>query len=1339
MKTLTKKIRSYKTNQKPFFRPRLEPLEIRVLLAGDDYFSQAQNGDPVTGDLEWVNGILNDTHTTFFEGMSTLQRLYIENITGSNHILELEHNAVSQGVHAYDFLTSWDQALAATGSIAPGAYPSPISDALACKPGSSAPSTFEDNCLAARGGIHIEDVSIMGSMGTLLGDDIDARIAAYEGFFGDRTVRIYGDAPITNAEMTFVAYNPQNEAQYTLEWTSDSSFVVIEFGAHIAQGQDFLLTGVGYGPDRGAGSISGGNYHVQLISFDDASTGSQDNQLQAGAVAAPPDFTIDKTGDDLSKVGDDVTYSFTITHTGEQGSADLELVSISDDKLGTLAAGPGQDDEVPAECDVLSPGESCTFDIPFTIPDDATDPFVNEVTAVYAISGLTTISFTRTDTHSTNLFQPDYEVIKTGPDLSKAGDEVTYTYTINNKSSDDSPNLELVSIVDDKVGNLATAASAAGCSSLAWNASCTFDVDFTIPADTTEDPYVNKVSVVMSPVGFPNQLPRMATHSVNLFQPGFRVDKTGDPLSKYDPNAPDPVNYTITVTNTSSADSPDLVNPSIIDDVLGDLLDPTNPFVTSSNADGVLSVGEVWTINATRNTQATDSDPHINTVTASLGVDGFPNVLAPDADSDLTHSVDLFRPGLAVEKTIFAGPIEPVVGDTLTFEIKFINLTDGDLTTPEIDGVAPDLKLASVLDEVKTVPDGIVIADLSAEVLAAMQANALDELSLGESGSIFVDYTLTTFGDQENVVDVLYHPCKTIGQPDSCDELFPNEVPGRGSVPFIVAQPVEEGRMTGGGSIFLPADAVPDDEGLPVRHGFQLHCGTGGGPIEDVNNRIELNWGKPNSHFHLYHLTSVRCLDTGIVQAPPEAPIDTMEGTGVGRFSGRLNGGDRLNNVAATLEFLLTDGGPDKGEPGLHDTAKFVITADTDGNGTPDTVVLDTNGPQLLQSNGHSNGNHQSHNEIPPLQEPDAESMLQEINRTLDRLDSTNLSESKIESLTTTLLEQFDQLEAILNGSTLTAEMAGGRHAEPLTSGELQAVLQEAIAHWRAEGVNTELFDQLDVRVSNLPGNLLGLASERTIWMDQDAAGHGWSVDVATPGSMDLHAAVTHELGHVLGFEHSDSGTMAPTLQAEVGVHPITDTSTAVGQSGSVSLDAGRSLFPSGETPSPQIVRADDHARFDHGWHSVAIRHTNTTNHLGSSFHVIPQSGFQSPYLLRPETETSHASVLDHLFANDEQAAVVRGGVAWNADVSNRVAAAMSGSVEVIDRTHREILKQPIQRIDRTFSIAEESTDVELPSGVEKAINAIAAVACTAYFLGVDRQEESMRDNERKRFRVSHT
>ena len=78
--------------------------------------------------------------------------------------------------------------------------------------------------------------------------------------------------------------------------------------------------------------------------------------------------------------------------------------------------------------------------------------------------------------------------------------------------------------------------------------------DFEIPADAA-DPFPNEATATCSPQGFPNVLVKKASHNVELFQPSITLTKEGDALSKIG----DKVDYTITLANTSSADTPDLV------------------------------------------------------------------------------------------------------------------------------------------------------------------------------------------------------------------------------------------------------------------------------------------------------------------------------------------------------------------------------------------------------------------------------------------------------------------------------------------------------------------------------------------------------------------------------------------------------------------------------------------------------------------------------------------------------------------------------------------------------------------------------------------------------------
>lgn len=145
------------------------------------------------------------------------------------------------------------------------------------------------------------------------------------------------------------------------------------------------------------------------------------------------------------------------------------------------------------------------------------------------------------------------------------------------------------------------------------------------------------------------------------------------------------------------------------------------------------------------------------------------------------------------------------------------------------------------------------------------------------------------------------------------------EVAGPGPTPPEQAA----GRMTGGGSVFT-------SDGRRVTHGFELHCD----PAVHPNN-LQINWGGGNK-FHLEQLTSATCTDDPAINArPPNAPFDTYNGTGEGRYNGESG---------ATAEWTFTDAG----EPGANDRATITIR-DAAGN----TVLV-------VSGNLHF-GNHQAH------------------------------------------------------------------------------------------------------------------------------------------------------------------------------------------------------------------------------------------------------------------------------------------------------------------------------------------------------------------------------------------
>jgi hypothetical protein len=340
-----------------------------------------------------------------------------------------------------------------------------------------------------------------------------------------------------------------------------------------------------------------------------------------------------------------------------------------------------------------------------TVQQGDPDPLNNTVTLTCSPAGFSNV-LTASDSHSVNLFQPSITFDKSvSAHLSKVGDSVDYTLALNNTSSSDTPDLECT-ITDTTLGINKSVTLASG-------GSDTTSQSHTFQA-SDPDPYTNTASVSCSPIGFPNVLSKSDSETVNLFQPAVAADKTGDELGKIT----DPVDYVITLSNNSSADTP-AMNCTASDSLLGTVFD------------GVLPLGDT-VINTSRVVQAGDPDPLVNTITLTCSPEGFPNVLT---DSD-GHSTNLFQPGVEVIKT---GPATSAKGATITYSFTINNTSSGD---------SPDLILDSVSDT--------IIGDLT----AAASAAGCGTLASGGSCNFTADYTVQA-GDPNplvNVVTVHYHP-----------------------------------------------------------------------------------------------------------------------------------------------------------------------------------------------------------------------------------------------------------------------------------------------------------------------------------------------------------------------------------------------------------------------------------------------------------------------------------------------------------------------------------------------------------------------------------------------------
>ncbi len=119
------------------------------------------------------------------------------------------------------------------------------------------------------------------------------------------------------------------------------------------------------------------------------------------------------------------------------------------------------------------------------------------------------------------------------------------------------------------------------------------------------------------------------------------------------------------------------------------------------------------------------------------------------------------------------------------------------------------------------------------------------------------------------------------------------------------------------------------------------------------------------------------------------------------------------------------------------------------------------------------------------------------------------------------------------NGLVAASAPAGDLSPATLTSDVANAALARAVSEWSAIRPEANL-GRVSVFVTDLPGLELGRISGHIVVVDSTAAGFGWSA--MHPGDstlrMDLLTVVRHELGHVVGYEHSATGLMAPTLAA---------------------------------------------------------------------------------------------------------------------------------------------------------------------------------------------------------------
>lgn len=253
----------------------------------------------------YVNADLHNTNSHWAEGDYVPFQLVLSDITKGQHTVTLRYENVANGVHAYDYLGSFDTT--ETTGPATAAHAN-LNDPC---------STFVPGCLP---GTPTDTLAIttpvLSGVNSACGSSGHTPAAPATGYF-----KLWGPANSTLDSMSYTLINQPTgnsdcSSYIAVNFTSpaDGSTMVLAWGGHIASSLD-------WGPNNGAGSISGAPFHMWVDNLD-GSPGSQERSIQVSA-SQPTMSTVieDAAGTPVTSVPVNTPVHDTATLSGASSTA----------------------------------------------------------------------------------------------------------------------------------------------------------------------------------------------------------------------------------------------------------------------------------------------------------------------------------------------------------------------------------------------------------------------------------------------------------------------------------------------------------------------------------------------------------------------------------------------------------------------------------------------------------------------------------------------------------------------------------------------------------------------------------------------------------------------------------------------------------------------------------------------------------------------------------------------------------------------------------------------------------------------------------------------------------
>ncbi|MEU3710573.1 DUF7507 domain-containing protein [Streptomyces catenulae] len=361
------------------------------------------------------------------------------------------------------------------------------------------------------------------------------------------------------------------------------------------------------------------------------------------AVASDLSLSLTKSVDDSHpyEVGDEVTYTYTVTNTGD---GTLDDLTVTDDRATGITC----------QATTLAPGASTTCTGTYTVTRADAD-----------LGNVTNVAFAQGRSDGTTVQSPpddaSIDVVPNQPGLEiqkvvdsshpyQVGDTVTYRYTVRNSGN---TTIDNVTVADDRVSGITCQDT-----TLAPGESTECTGTYTVTAADADAGQVRNTAVArgQSDGTEVESPPDSAEIEVGRNEPGLSINKTVDSSHPY--RVGDEVTYTYSVTNTGNTT---INGVTVADDrVSGITCEATT-----------LAPGASTTCTGTYTVTAADAAAGsvANTAVAHGRSDGTAVESPPDS-ARIDTVAD--RPGLSIDKTVDTSRTY-AVGDRITYTYRVTN------------------------------------------------------------------------------------------------------------------------------------------------------------------------------------------------------------------------------------------------------------------------------------------------------------------------------------------------------------------------------------------------------------------------------------------------------------------------------------------------------------------------------------------------------------------------------------------------------------------------------------------------------------------------------------------